>query len=82
MRGLLLLVTAGLLAGSIDAAQAGEWCGFRENAQSQLRCGYSSFAECKQKLSDKKDAVCVPSPSFAERGTGHSGQSASGPQNG
>jgi hypothetical protein len=82
MRGLLVLVTAGLLAGSIEAAQAGEWCGFREKAQSPVRCGYSSFAECKQKLGDSKDTVCIPSPSFAQRRAGHAGQSAARPQNG
>ncbi len=49
------------------AAHADElWCGFLDKAGSAVHCGYSSLAECKQSLGDQKDAVCMPSPSFAK----------------
>ena len=72
MRILLGLAVAGLLAGSICSAQAQEWCGFLDKANSRVRCGFSSIEQCKQALGDKKgakkSAVCMPSPSFAKRG--------------
>jgi hypothetical protein len=66
MRILLGLVTAVTFAASIPTASADEWCGFLDREHSQVRCGYSSLAECKQSIGDKK-AICVLSPSFAER---------------
>jgi hypothetical protein len=67
MRIVLGFVIAGFIAASIPSAQAEEWCGFLDKEHSQVRCGFSSLAECKQALGDKQDAVCMPSPSFAER---------------
>ena len=65
MRLLLSFVIAGYAA-TLAPVHAEEWCGFRDRDHSQVRCGYSSLAECKQSLGDKKDAVCMPSPSFAK----------------
>ncbi len=58
------LTLIGTLAASTAPASAAEWCGFHDKAGAKLRCGYSSLDECKQQLSDK-NAVCMPSPSFA-----------------
>jgi len=67
MRGLLGLVVAGLLAGSIIPAQAGSWCGFHQKANARVRCGYSSLAQCKQALGPKtKDVTCIRDPSSAQ----------------
>jgi hypothetical protein len=65
MRLFLGLLIAGTFAASLPA-QAEDWCGFLDKAHSQVRCGYSSLAQCKQSLGDKKGAVCMPSPSFAK----------------
>lgn len=67
MRVLLSLVIAGLLAGSLTSARAEEWCGFLDKAHSPVHCGFTSIKDCKQALHNKKDAVCMPSPSFAKR---------------
>jgi len=67
MRLLFGFVIAGLLAAALPAAHADElWCGFIDKAGSPVRCGFSSLAQCKQTLGDQKDAVCMPSPSFAK----------------
>ncbi len=66
MRVLLGLAMAAIFTASIPFAHAQEWCGFLDKKHSMVRCGYSSEAECKQSLNDKKDAVCVPDPSFAK----------------
>jgi hypothetical protein len=67
MRALLGLIAAGLLAGSILPAQAQDWCGFHQKANSHVRCGFSSLAQCKQALGVKaKDVTCVPDPSSAK----------------
>jgi hypothetical protein len=66
MRVLIGLVIAGLLAGSLTSARAQEWCGFLDKAHSRVRCGFISVKDCKQALHNKKDAICVPSPSFAK----------------
>jgi hypothetical protein len=60
------LVAAVILAASLTSARAEEWCGFLDKEHSQVRCGYSSATECRQSLSDNKDAVCIPDPSFAK----------------
>ena len=74
MRVWLALVLTGFLAASTSSTQAAEWCGFLDKEHSQVRCGYSSLAECKQALGERKDAVCMPSPSFAgARGGLHNG---------
>ena len=65
MRLLLGFVIAGFFAAALPA-HAEEWCGFLDKEHSQVHCGYSSLAECKQSLGDKKDAICMPSPSFAK----------------
>ena len=67
MRFVLGLAAAGLIAGSLCSAHAEEWCGFLDKAHAQVRCGFTSVKDCKQALHEKKDAVCMPSPSFAER---------------
>lgn len=67
MKIMLYLVAAGLIAGSLCSAQAEEWCGFLDQAHSRVRCGFSSIQDCKAALGKKKDAVCMPSPSFAKR---------------
>ena len=51
---------------SIPSARAEEWCGFLDKEHSQVRCGYSSLAECRQAIGDK-DAICIPDPNFAGR---------------
>jgi len=65
------LAIAGAIALSAPAG-AQDWCGFRDTANSPVRCGYSSLQECKQALTDskhKKDGkagasvVCLPDPS-------------------
>jgi hypothetical protein len=69
MRLLLGLVIAGFISALIPQAHAEQWCGFIDKVHSQVRCGYSSLADCKQALADKngdkKDAVCIPDPAFA-----------------
>jgi len=67
MRVLLSLVVAGLVAGSLASARAEEYCGFLDQAHAPVRCGFTSIKDCKQALHHKKDAVCMPSPSFAKR---------------
>jgi hypothetical protein len=67
MRILPGLMVAAILAASISSACAEEWCGFQDKAGSRVRCGFSSMAECKQAVGDGKDAVCMPSPSFAAK---------------
>lgn len=66
MRVLFALAIAASFAASIPSARAEEWCGFVDKEGAQVRCGFSSLAQCKQALDDKKDDVCMPSPSFAE----------------
>ena len=67
MRVLFGLVVAGLLAGSVCSASAEQWCGFLDKDHARVRCGFTSIKDCKQALHHKKDAVCMPSPSFAQR---------------
>jgi hypothetical protein len=66
MRGLFGLFVAGLLAGSILPAQAEDWCGFHQKANSRVRCGFSSLQRCKQALAEKKTddktVTCMPDP--------------------
>ena len=66
MRLLLGLMVAATFAASNLPARAEHWCGFIDKAHAQVHCGYSSIAECKQATGDKKDAVCLPDPSFAK----------------
>ena len=70
MRGLLGLIVAGLVAGSIVPAQAEDWCGFHQKANSHVRCGFSSLAHCKQALGIKNkkatNGTCRLDPSFAK----------------
>ncbi len=66
MRVLLGLAAAGLLAGSLASARAENYCGFLDKAHAQVRCGFTSIKQCKEALGHKKDAVCMPSPSFAK----------------
>ncbi len=58
LAALLALIT-------ISAARADEWCGFIDKEHAPVHCGYSSLAECKQSLGDKKNAYCMPDPGFA-----------------
>ena len=67
MRVLLALAAAGLMAASLSAARAENYCGFLDQAHAPVRCGFTSIKDCKQALHHKKDAVCIPSPSFAKR---------------
>jgi hypothetical protein len=60
----LVLAVSFIFMMSIPSARAQEWCGFLDREHSQVRCGYSSLAQCKQALADKS-AVCIPDPSFA-----------------
>ena len=70
------LAAAGALA-LAQPAGAQDWCGFRDKAHSQVRCGYSSLQECQQALGQKQEAekksvvkkgdgsnavVCLPDP--------------------
>jgi hypothetical protein len=66
MRLLFGLMVAAAFAVSIPSARAEHWCGFIDQEHAQVNCGYSSIAECKQATGDKKDAVCLPDPSFAK----------------
>jgi hypothetical protein len=61
------ILAIGFLAASMPPASAAEWCGFIDKDHAKVTCGYSSLAVCKQALGDKKDAVCMPDPSFAAR---------------
>lgn len=67
MRVLLGLAAAGLVAASLATAHAENYCGFLDQAHARVRCGFTSIKDCKHALHHKKDAVCVPSPSFAKR---------------
>jgi len=69
MRVVLVLATAGLLAGSLSAARAGEWCGFLDKDHAPVHCGYSSLNQCQQALLDQKGAYRMPSPDFAQTKT-------------
>lgn len=71
MRVLLAVAAAVYLTATMSAARADEWCGFIDKAGAQVRCGFSSRTECKQALGDKKDAYCLPDPTFA--GNDHAG---------
>jgi hypothetical protein len=64
MRVLLGLAMTAAVIVSIPSAHAEEWCGFLDKEHSQVHCGYSSLAECKQSIGDK-DAICIPDPNFA-----------------
>lgn len=66
MRLLFGLIAVAGFAASLSPARAEHWCGFIDKANAQVQCGYSSIAECKQATGDKKDAVCLPDPSFAK----------------
>jgi hypothetical protein len=66
MRLLFGLLVAGSLLATLAPVHADEWCGFLDKKGAPVRCGFSSLAECKQVLGDKKDTVCMPSPSFAK----------------
>ena len=66
MRVLLGLAMTAAFIASTPSARAEEWCGFLDQEHSQVRCGYSSLAECKQSIGDK-DAICIPDPNFASR---------------
>ncbi len=46
-------------------AVAGEWCSFRLSADSIVDCGYSSYAECRDKAGGE-NVVCIPDPDHAE----------------
>ena len=59
------LALAGLFALTLSAANAAEWCGFIDKEHAQVRCGYSSLAQCQQALVDKTGAYCMPDPGFA-----------------
>jgi Protein of unknown function (DUF3551) len=63
LTGLALFTALALVATS---AGAEEWCGFHDKAGSHVRCGFSSLTDCKQAIGGK-NAVCIPSPSFAKR---------------
>jgi hypothetical protein len=71
MRVLLAIAAVTCLAATISSARADEWCGFIDKAGAPVRCGFSSASECKQALGDKKDAYCMPDPTFA--GNDHAG---------
>jgi hypothetical protein len=71
MRILFGLMVAGSLLATLAPVHADEWCGFLDKSGSRVRCGFSSLAECKQVLGDKKDAVCMRSPSFANGRVAH-----------
>ncbi len=55
------------MAGSLAPVHAQEWCGFLDKDHARVRCGFDSVTDCKAALGHKKDAVCMPSPSFAKR---------------
>ena len=61
----LLPLAAILTLIMVSTARADEWCGFLDKKGAPVRCGFSSLAQCRQSLGDKKEAVCMPSPSFA-----------------
>jgi hypothetical protein len=65
MRALLAIAAVACLAATMSPARADEWCGFIDKAGAPVRCGFSSLTECKQALGDKKDAYCMPDPTFA-----------------
>ncbi len=67
MRILPAILAAAFFIVSIPSVRAEEWCGFQDKTGSRVRCGFSSLAECKQAVGDGKDAVCMPSPSFAAK---------------
>lgn len=67
MRVLFGLVVAGFIATSLTPVHAQEWCGFLDKDHARVRCGFESVKDCKAALGHKKDAVCMPSPSFAKR---------------
>lgn len=46
-------------------AAASEWCGFHAKAHSQVKCGFSSYAECHATIGSDKDAICRPNPGYA-----------------
>lgn len=61
----LVMPLAALLALSLSAANAAEWCGFIDKAHAPVHCGYSSLDECKQSLADQQNGYCMPDPGFA-----------------
>ncbi len=65
MRILLGLAVAAAVLAAIPSVHAEEYCGFIDREHAPVHCGYSSLAECKQAVGDKKDAYCMPDPGFA-----------------
>jgi hypothetical protein len=57
----LTIPTIGAAIALSHAANAQDWCGFRDRERALVRCGYSSLQQCRQALmrdraAGKKDA--------------------------
>jgi hypothetical protein len=70
---LLLPLPPGLTPASAQSAgappPAGEWCGFLDKSGARVRCGFVSRSDCLHALGDSKDAICIPDPEFALKGS-------------
>jgi hypothetical protein len=62
---LTLAGVAAWLIASAGPAAAGDWCSFHLSADSIVDCGYSSYAECRDKAGGG-NVVCIPDPDHAE----------------
>jgi hypothetical protein len=71
MRVMFALLTASFLAAAVLPARAEHWCGFVDKDHARIRCGFSSIADCKQAVGEKKDGYCIPDPEFAVRDKAH-----------
>jgi hypothetical protein len=64
MRPVLGLAAVALILAATPAA-AQEWCRFHIKTHSVFQCGFSSYAECHNKIGKDKDVACRLDPSFA-----------------
>ena len=49
-----------------SAPSAASWCGFKDTSGSIVRCGFSTFAQCKAAVGEDKDSYCILDPKFAQ----------------
>lgn len=49
----------------VSSANGPEWCGFKDEMGSRVRCGYSSKADCQQAVGGP-GAVCIVDPYLTE----------------
>jgi len=60
-----MIVVLSALSATTATASAQGWCGFIDDENAPVRCGYSTITECKLAIGEKsKAAYCVLDPFF------------------